>query len=109
MLPYNFNAVISIDEPIIIGKPESDGRGVEAAGKTQPVAGNGCGAGKVELDRIVEFVSVDTVNLRNVVVAVRRSPVENPLKYFYRGETEFWWENGVEYALTEGPDAHERR
>lgn len=106
VLPHHLYAVVNVDETVIVGQAEGDCTGIEAAGEAEPISGDGGGAGKVELDGVVQLVGVDAVDFGDVVVTVRRDPVEDTLKDFDRSKPELRREDGVEDALAEGPNAH---
>jgi len=73
------NAVVGVDDAVIVGEAEGDGTGVELAGEAEAAVGDGDGGAEIELDGVVELVGVDDVDLGDVEVAVGGEPVENPV------------------------------
>jgi hypothetical protein len=73
------NAVVGVDDAVIVGEAEGDGTGVELAGEAEAAVGDGDRGAEIELDGVVELVGVDDVDLGDVEVAVGGEPVENPV------------------------------
>lgn len=102
MLPQHRHAVEGVDDAVIVGEAEGNGAGVEGASEAESASGDGHGGAQVQLHRVVQLVRVDSVDLRDVEVAIGREPVEDPGEELHKSETKLWWENYLEEALTEG-------
>lgn len=79
VFPDDGDAVVGVDDAVIVGEAEGDGAGVERAGEAETAAGDGDGGAQIELDGVVELVGVDAVDLRDVEVAVGGEPVGDPV------------------------------
>jgi hypothetical protein len=69
------NAVVGVDDAVIVGEAEGDGTGVERVGEAEATASDGDRGAEINLDSVVELVGVDAVNLGDVEVAVGGEPV----------------------------------
>lgn len=70
VLPPGGDPVEGIHERIIVGQAVGEAAGIECSGEADAAAGDGGGAAEIELDRVVELVGVDPVDLGDVEVAV---------------------------------------
>ncbi|PON75966.1 hypothetical protein PanWU01x14_039170 [Parasponia andersonii] len=105
VFPEDSGAVEGIGDDVIVGEAEGDGAGVEGARQAEAAASEGGGGGEVELDGVVELVSVDAVDLRYVEVAVGGEAVEDLVEELHGGKAELRREDGLEERLAEGEDA----
>lgn len=107
MFPQDFNSTIEcVNERIVIGKPKSDGAGIESPCETEAIPSDGGRAAQVELNGVVKLIGINAVDLRYVIVAIGREPVADAMDEFEGRKTDFCWENCLKEALTESPYPH---
>lgn len=108
VLPGGSSAAEGVHQAVVVGEPEGEGGGVEAAGEAKAGGCDGGGAAEIELHGVVQLVGVYAVDLGDVEVAVGGEAVKDAVEDLGGYESQLRREHGVEEALEEGEDPHER-